>query len=230
MLRMLLIGVWLVLLDGIFLMPWWTHNPEAGDWLIRNTVRLSLLFYAVAALLMLWLRPAEWDASSTRGGWARWAWSLALVAYLVHVLLAIKYAHHWSHADAIRHTRERSGFGEGIYVSHFFTLVWSLDVGWWWLWPADYARRSPWVDRLLHVFMAFIIFCGTVVYETGFIRWAGVMMFVLLGGAFAYRSFGGRRENGATSQMEGNLGECGSHLTPICERRIIRLWMKRRSK
>ena len=187
MVRMLLIGVWLLLLDGIFVVPWWRDSPAPGDELIRNTVRLSLLFYAVAVLVMLWLRPTDWDASSERGGLARWAWSLALVAYLVHVLLAIKYAHHWSHAEAIRHTRERSGFGEGIYVSHFFTLVWTLDVVWWWLQPTSYMRRSPWVGRVLHVFMAFIIFCGTVVYETGFIRWAGVVLFVLLGTAFVYR-------------------------------------------
>src|ERR1700722_2897579 len=86
MARMILTGLWLVLLDGIFLMPWWTHNPEAGDWLIRYTVRLSVLFYAVAVLLMLWLRPDEWAASSTRALLARDAWSLAWLAYLVHLV------------------------------------------------------------------------------------------------------------------------------------------------
>jgi Ca2+/Na+ antiporter len=199
---MLLIGVWLLLLDGIFVVPWWQNSATPGDELVRNTVRLSLLYYAVATLLMLWLRPAEWDASSERGGLARWAWSLALVAYVVHVLLAIKYAHHWSHADAIRHTQERSGFGAGIYVSHFFTVVWTLDVGWWWLRPTDYARRSPWFGWVLHAFMAFIVFCGMVVYETGFIRWAGVVMFVFLGGALAYRVFGERRASGVATQTE----------------------------
>lgn len=183
--RMLLIGVWLLLLDGIFFVPWWQHSAAPGDELIRNTVRLALLYYAVAALLMLWLRPAEWAASGSRGKLARWAWSLAWLAYVVHVVFALKFAHHWSHAEAVRHTRERSGFGEGIYVSHLFTLLWALDVGWWWLWPADYARRSPWLDRLLHTFLAFVIFCGTVVYETGFIRWAGVVLGALLGVAFA---------------------------------------------
>jgi Ca2+/Na+ antiporter len=187
MARMIVIGVWLLLLDALFILLWLFPTADPGDDLIRNTIRLSLLYYTLATLLMLRLRPDEWDTSSERGKVTRWAWSLAWLAYVVHVLFAIKYAHHWSHADAIQHTRERSGFGEGIYVSHFFTLVWTLDVLWWCVWPADYARRSPWIDRLLHGFMAFIIFCGTVVYETGLTRWAGVAMFVLLGGAVTYR-------------------------------------------
>jgi hypothetical protein len=192
MARLIVTGVWLLLLDGIFFAPWWRGNPDPGDELIRNTVRLSLLFYAAAALLMMWLRPDEWDATSARGKVARDAWSLAWLAYVVHVLFAMKFAHHWSHAHAVQHTQERSGFGEGIYVSHFFSLVWTLDVLWWWLRPKGYARRSPWFDRVLHAFMAFIVFTGTVVFESGFIRWAGVVMFVVLGGCFVYRRVGER--------------------------------------
>jgi hypothetical protein len=75
-----------------------------------------------------------------------------------------------------------SGFGPGIYVSHLFTLLWTLDVACWWLRPHAYATRPAWIGRALHAFMAFIVFNGTVVYENGPIRWAGVAMFVALGG------------------------------------------------
>ena len=71
------------------------------------------------------------------------------------------------------------------FLSHLFTLLWTADVLSWWLAPSHYAVRSPWFDRLLHGVMLFVIFNGTVVYETGFIRWAGVA-FVRLG-AMAYR-------------------------------------------
>jgi hypothetical protein len=192
MARLILTGVWLLLLDGIFFAPWWRGLGDPGDELIRNSVRLSLLYYAAAALLMMSLRPDEWDAASVRGKVARDAWSLAWLAYVIHVVFAMKFAHHWSHADAFEHTRERSGFGAGIYVSHLFSLVWTLDVLWWWLAPAGYARRSPWVDRLLHAFMAFIVFNGTVVFESGLIRWVGVVMFIVLAGAFLYRLLGER--------------------------------------
>ena len=95
--------------------------------------------------------------------------------------MAFHFYHHWSHAAAVRHVHERSGFGEGIYVSHAFTLLWTLDVAFWWLPAMSYAVRSPWIDWSLHGFMAFIVFNSTVVYEQGFIRWAGVILFVVLG-------------------------------------------------
>ena len=50
----------------------------------------------------------------------------------------------------------------------------------WWLRPLWYARRSAWIDRALHGLMLFIVFNATIVYETGFIRWAGVALFVFL--------------------------------------------------
>jgi len=196
---MILTGVWLALLDAIFLVPMWTHDAAAGDWLIRYTVRLALLFYAVAVLLMLWPRRDDGAVRLL----ARDAWSLAWLAYLVHLVFAMKFAHHWSHAEAVRHTQERSGFGAGIWFSHFFTLVWTLDVGWWWLSPVSYARRPAWISWPLHAYMAFIIFCGTVVYETGFIRWAGVVMFALLSAAVLYRVLAGRNQKCAASLGEG---------------------------
>jgi hypothetical protein len=74
--------------------------------------------------------------------------------------------------------------GEGLYISYLFTLLWTADVAWWWLAPQRYARRSNWVGRSLHVFMAFMIFNGTVIFESGGTRVAGALGFavVLLSG------------------------------------------------
>src|SRR5262249_19834901 len=119
----------------------------------------------------------EAPAFSARARLARWLWTLAWAAYLVHVGVAFQYVHHWSHAEAVQHTRDVSGFGEGIYFSHLFTVVWSADVLSWWLWPARHASRPGWVGRALHGYMAFIVFNATVVFETGWIRWAGVVLF-----------------------------------------------------
>src|SRR5439155_22353494 len=126
--------------------------------LTRDTVRVSLAYYAAAAWLMLGLWPADWRAESSRGALARWCWTLAWAAYLVHLWVAFQIYHHGSHAEAVAHTEVRSGFGPGIYVSHLFTLLWTLDVAWWWLRPAAYAARPVWIDRLLQGFMVCIIF------------------------------------------------------------------------
>jgi hypothetical protein len=190
--------LWCVLLLVILATPYLTASPSLGDDLTRNTVRLALCFYAAAATLLLLLCPEEWTATSRWGQLARLSWTLAWAAYLVHLAMAFHHYHRWSHADAMLHTREVSGIGEGIYVSHLFTLAWTADVVYWWLRPDSYARRSPWWGRLLHAFMAFIIFNGTVVYEQGPIRWAGVLLFTELAAVLAYRWRRGRRQREAS--------------------------------
>jgi hypothetical protein len=151
-----------------------------ADELIRNTVRLCLLYYAITVSLMLLLQPADWTAYSTRGATTRWFWTLAWAAFMVHLVMAFHHAHDWSHAAAVKHTEDVSGFGPGIYFSHFFTLVWTADVLFWWLCPLRYARRSRWIDRMLHGFMLFMIFNATVVFETGLIRWASIAFLTAL--------------------------------------------------
>jgi hypothetical protein len=171
------VGTWALLLGAVLAAPWLVPPEDTGDYLIRATVRVALAYYAAALVLMLTLRPQGWAAATTRGRLARWCWALAWVTYAVHVGMAFHFYHHWSHADAVRHTREVSGVGEGIYFSHLFGLLWGLDVAWWWLRPAAYAARPAWAGWLLHGFLAVIVFCGTVVYESGPIRWAGGVLF-----------------------------------------------------
>ena len=160
--------------------PWFLDAERYGDDLVRGSVRLALLYYTIAACFMLTMRPSDWWPVSLRGRLARVFWCAAYAAYLIHLAMAFHYYHHWSHADAVDHTREVSGVGEGIYVSHLFTLLWGADVAYWLVMPAGYATRTAWIGRTLHAFMIFIIFNGTVVYETGFIRWAGVALVTLL--------------------------------------------------
>src|SRR5262249_59210931 len=115
----------------------------------------------------------------TRG--ARLLWSGAWLLYCIHVAAAFHYAHHWSHAEAIRSVEEQSGFGEGIFVSYVFTLLWTADVIWWWLSPGSYVRRPRAVGIAIHGFMAFIIFNGAVIFAAGPARWLGIACFALLG-------------------------------------------------
>ena len=153
---------------------------DVGETLTRNTVRLSLAWYAAALCLMMRLRPGDWRAESRLGSLARWCWAWAVICFLVHLAVAFHYYHHWSHADAFDHTRRVSGSGEGIYASYLFTCLWLADAVWWWSRPKQYATRSAWIDRALHAFMLFIVFNGMVVFESGPIRWAGMLMFVAL--------------------------------------------------
>lgn len=177
---------WLAVLSAVIFTPHLTNSPTLGDDLIRYTVRLSLALYAAAAMLMMAMDGDDWTAKSPRGDWARWLWTLAWLTFIVHLGMAFHYFHHWSHAHAMQHTARRSGLAEGIYVSHLFTLLWTCDVLTWWLRPQVYARRAAWIGRTLHAFMIFMIFNGTVVYETGLIRWAGLAGCSLLAAEWLY--------------------------------------------
>ena len=186
----------------------WTHHrpsfkfPPDHGFLIRGTVCVSLGYYALAATLMLRLRLADWAATTSSGRLARTCWTLACLAYLIHVAFAFHYIHHWSHAEAFEHVRQAGGVGEGIFVSYLFTLLWTGDVMWWWIAPLSYAGRSVWIDRALHGFMAFVIFNGTVVFASGFIRWAGVAMFIWLVWLWASR---GRASRGREPPEGGEV-------------------------
>lgn len=166
------------------------HN--LGEMLTRNTVRLSLAWYAAALITMLQLQRDDWEAATPPGRIARWCWTWAVVVFLVHLAMAFHFYHGWSHAAAFERTRQVSGTGEGIYTSYLFTLLWIADAAWWWVRPAVYAARSPWIDRVLHAFMLFIVFNGMVVYEEGFIRYAGLVMFAAFAVAW-YLARGGTR-------------------------------------
>ncbi len=178
----------LALLVLVLLWPAIFESPTLGDNHIRWTIRLALAFYFGAAGLMLTLTsPLDWSARTLPGGYARVLWTLGFVTYAVHVALAMHHYHHWSHAHAFEHTRQVAGIGEGIYVSHLFGLLWGMDVAWWWLDPERYAARNRALGLGLHAFMAFIWFNGTVVYEQGVIRWAGLATFVMLAVLWATR-------------------------------------------
>ncbi len=166
---------WLSIVVVCLLTAWWADAP--GEMLTRNTVRVTLFWYAVALLLMMRLDASGWRAQTWLGRAARWSWTWAWISFLVHLAMAFHFYDHWSHERAFERTRAVSGVGEGLYVSYLFTLAWTGDVLWWWLAPLAYARRSIWIGRVGHVFTAFLFFNGTVIFEAGPIRWVGLVMF-----------------------------------------------------
>jgi hypothetical protein len=153
---------------------------DLGTSLTVNTIRLSLAWYFVAVLVMMRLTSRDWIGATKRGQLARWCWTWGVICFVVHVAMAFHFYHHWSHAHAFAHTREISGVGEGVYISYLFTILWVTDAIWWWCWPDRYASRPKSWTRFLHTFMLFIIFNGTIVFESGTIRWVSIAAFMAL--------------------------------------------------
>ena len=153
-----------------FAAPALLPEDDPADVVTRQTARVAVVFWGVAASsLLIGYRD-----------WARAAWIVGAATFVVHAATAFDRVHGWSHVAAVRHVKAVSGFGSGLFVSYAFTLVWAADAAWWGLDRRGYESRRAWVDRVVHGFLAFVVFNATVVYETGFIRWTGAVLFVAL--------------------------------------------------
>ena len=169
-----------VLTAAAFAAPTLRPADDPDDLVTRQTARVAILFWGIASAALL-LRRREG---------ARAAWTVGCGTFLVHVATAFDRVHGWSHAAAVEHVESVSGFGPGLFVSYLFTAVWVVDVFWWWVDRPGYDARPVWLDRGVHIVFAFLVFNGTVVYESGFIRLAGLILFALLAVLVAARRGG----------------------------------------
>ena len=151
---------------------------SSGELLTRITIWAALVGYAVGAALLLMSRQGRDRLSA-----ARWWWTAGCALFLVHVVCAFHFYHDWSHARAYEETARQVGetmgmrSGNGIFVSYAFTLLWLFDVVWWWMKGAQsYRQRPKWLMAMWQGFFFFIVFNGTVVFESGLVRWFGVLL------------------------------------------------------
>ena len=177
------VAIWAILLAGSFLAPLILPDNDPADVVTRQTARVAILYWGLAAAAIL-LRRRQFG---------RCAWTFGCLAFLIHVATAFDRVHGWSNSAAVRHVEDVSGFGSGLYVSYAFTALWVADAGWSWIDVRSYDLRPAWLDRAIHAFMAFMVFNGTVVYESGFIRWAGLWLFGILAILLAMRLWPGTR-------------------------------------
>ena len=156
---------------------------NTGELLTRVTIWIALCGYAFAlsAGLLAGRQPLE------RRRWAQRAWMIGCAAFVAHVLCAFNYYHAWSHAAAYRETARQTAevfgldWGGGVFVGYAFAVTWVADVVWCWLGPESYQRRPRLLVTAWHWFFLFIVFNGTVVFETGLVRWLGIALCSVLG-------------------------------------------------
>jgi hypothetical protein len=170
-----------------------------GPLLTAWTIRAALVCYVAYLGGWLTVRSARWPAA------ARWIWTMGCGLFLGHVACAFHFFHHWSHVAAWHDTAEQTqrligvAFGDGIYFSYLFLILWVFDVVWLWIVPLSAANirgnstksaaydatrvpvvaaltgQTPIWRLLVHVCLFFIAFNGAIVFKTGPIRWAGVV-------------------------------------------------------
>src|SRR5437868_5813694 len=98
---------------------------------VVNPIRASLfgtawvaVFFWFAGAVLLWGRGGE-DPPPTARAW----WVAGCGFGLVHAVFVFA-LFNWSHAAAVAHTEQVSGFGGGVFVNYVFLAVWVLDAAW----------------------------------------------------------------------------------------------------
>ena len=117
----------------------WLIDHTMGMFLIQWTARWAVCGY----LGRIWVEIDDRSKVSTRILARRW-WTFGCVGFVLHVICAFHFAHHWSHAAAweatARRTAEMTGWysGWGLAVNEGFLALWICDTILWWrnlAWP-----------------------------------------------------------------------------------------------
>jgi len=161
---------------------------DIGGIMTRATIWLALAGYALWFVTSLLARRNPGLRKTARA-----SFTAGCLFFLAHVFCAFNFHYDWSHTTAFQRTAEQVGrttgteSGWGIFVSYAFTLLWVIDVIWWWRAGLDsYERRPGWITAIWNLFFIFLIFNGTVIFETGYPRWIGLALCSLLVGFWIY--------------------------------------------
>lgn len=145
---------------------------EQGPAIVAASVWLALMCYPAG---LFW----PWVAHRAR---LRALWSLGGIAFAVHVVAAFEVHYRWSHAVGIaetaRQTEELTGVasGAGLWLNYLFALIWAADMSAWWLAPRRYLARGRRLFAAEHLFLLFMIFNATVIFESGAVRLLGLLV------------------------------------------------------
>ena len=157
-------------------------NLPTTEVLVRGSAILATICYAMRGLIDARGRNEE----KPRQG-ARNIWSAGCGCLCFHVFSAFLLQHHWSHAAAWEHTRQRTleltGFnsGDGLYANYAMTIIWLIDVTGWWT-RLDWPRRFRVWYWAVQIFFAFMVVNATLVFGPWY-WWiaAAVMAISILG-------------------------------------------------
>ncbi len=149
------------------------------------SVRISMIcmFCAFSLRLLDRSRDGSGETSARESALivgARNLWLLGSFFALIHAMAAMIFAHQGSHELAFVDTAAKTkallgvAIGAGIYFNYAFVVIWLADAMWWIAKPSSYESRNRTWNWLVYGYLSFIAINGTIVFETGTVRWVSV--------------------------------------------------------
>ena len=158
-----------------------TDVNQFGVFINSWTIRASMICMVT---VLFWLSR---NSKETHGSAVlRFTWLLGSLFALAHLMAAMGFYHHWSHANAVAHTAEQTNallgvaVGGGVYFNYLFVVVWLVDAVWWISFPAKYRSRATWIHWVVYGYLIFIAINGAIVFASGWVRWSGVFAVLVL--------------------------------------------------
>jgi hypothetical protein len=145
------------------------------------------LYWTIWVALLLFC-AGEFGRRRLREGssapWAWWAFVAGALLCAIHIGIAMKSAHAWSHEAAIAATARQTmavygvNWGGGVFVNYAFVAVWLFEA-WRWRRPAE-GKAGRVVTVMTRVFFLVMILNGAVIFAAGTRRIAGALLVVWL--------------------------------------------------
>jgi hypothetical protein len=148
------------------------------------------IWLSLACLFAATALGAGRDPAATRWRVHRVAWTAGCFFAWLHVAAAFHYFHGWSYAQAAEETSRRTAevigrtWGGEIWFNFAFVGLWGIDAAWRWLKP-HWSDPLAAASAMIQLFLLFIAFNATVVFEDGGTRVAGIAGFAALTAIFA---------------------------------------------
>jgi hypothetical protein len=120
-------------------------------------------------------------AGGSAAPWAWWTFVAGALLCAVHIAIAMKTAHAWSHEAAIAATARQTmavygvDWGGGVFVNYAFVAVWLLEA-WRWRWRPAQDSAARVITRITRNFLRVIILNGAVILAAGTRRIAGALL------------------------------------------------------
>ena len=115
-----------------------------------------------------------------------WAYAIGAALLVIHIVIAMGYVHHWSHASAAATVAERtfevygSRSGGGVYANYLFAAVWLSEVIRWRIRPATPTRRHAAIAWSIRIFYLVMILNAAVIFTPAPRRYAGAAVVLWL--------------------------------------------------
>jgi hypothetical protein len=153
-------------------------ETDVVAWTIRGALICMILFFAT--------RIMSPNLKGSTLELAKSFWLIGSLLSLLHAIATMAFYHQFQHSLAYQDTAHQTeqaigvAVGFGIWLNYLFVMVWLMDALWMNGLTNGYLARHRVFNWLTYGFLCFIAINGAIVFESGPVRWGGIVALLAL--------------------------------------------------